>query len=151
MSYNDVEQDENNPLNKYGYRMQNWPSGSFLVDQNPDYKGQEVNADNFYSVLKGKKDQASGPVLETDENSTIFIFYSGEGTENGLQYMPDRQADNYIWSSQLMNAINYMRENNMYKHIVIYWASDYAEQVFDTLPDNYNVIGIASSGRDEKQ
>ena len=53
-------------------------------DLSLDYKGSEVNANNFFSVLRGKKDQASGPVLETDENSIIFIFYSGEGKENGL-------------------------------------------------------------------
>ena len=64
--------------------MFNWPHGPALVSQNPDYSGQEVNANNFYAVLKGKKDQASGPVLETNENSIIFIFYSGEGMENGL-------------------------------------------------------------------
>ena len=64
--------------------------------------------------------------------------------------MLDRDGS-YIWPTSLMDAIYYMRENNLYKHIVIYWASDYAAQVFDTLPDDYNVIAIASSGRDEKQ
>ena len=55
----------------------------------------------------------------------------------------------FIWPIDLRDAIFYMKENNLYKHIVIYWASDYAQQVFDALPDDYNVIGIASSGRDE--
>ena len=50
-----------------------------------------------------------------------------------------------------MDAIFYMRDEKMYKQMVIYWASDYAERVFETLPGDYNVFVIASTGRDEKQ
>ena len=49
-----------------------------------------------------------------------------------------------------MDAIFYMRDEKMYKQMVIYWASDYAERVFETLPGDYNVFVIASTGRDEK-
>ena len=49
-----------------------------------------------------------------------------------------------------MEAIFDMRDKKMYKHMLIYWASDYAEQVFETLPGDYNVFVVASTGRDEK-
>ena len=62
--------------------------------------------------------------------------------------MPD---GSFILPTSLTDAIFYMRDMKMYKHIVIYWASDYAGQVFDTLPGDYNVFAIASSGRDEEQ
>ena len=146
MAYDSVAQSDDNPVKGDIF---NWPDGPNCYNAPQlDYKGQEANADNFLSVLKGEKDRASGPVLETNENSIIFIFYSGDGKEDGAQKMPD---GSFIWPTSLMDAIFYMRDKKMYKHIVIYWASDYAEQVFDTLPGNYNVFGIASSGRDEVQ
>ena len=66
------------------YELNNWPWGPNCYDASQlDYKCQEVNADNFLSVLKGDEDRASGPVLESDENSIIFIFYSGQGQDDG--------------------------------------------------------------------
>ena len=56
-----------------------------------------------------------------------------------------------VYPQGLMDAIFYMKDKKMFKQMVIYWASDYAEQVFDTLPGNYSVFGIASSGRNEQQ
>ena len=79
---------------------------------------------NFISVLKGDKDRASGVVLETNENSTVFIFYSGAGETNGAQKMPNGSV---VYPNSLMDAIFEMRDKKMYKQMVIYWASDYAE------------------------
>ena len=33
----------------------------------------------------------------------------------------------------------------MYKHILIYWAADYAGQILEDMPDYPNVIGVVSS------
>ena len=81
MAYDDVAQSDDNPLKG---TLFNWPDAPNCYDAPQiDYKGEMANAENFLSVLKGNKDRASGPVLETDENSIIFIFYSGEGELSG--------------------------------------------------------------------
>ena len=85
MSSQDVAYDDKNPLSNENYGcLYNWPGGASCASAiNPDYTGEDVNANNFINVLKGDEDRASGPVLKTDENSTIFIFYSGEGKDDG--------------------------------------------------------------------
>ena len=53
-------------------------------------------------------------------------------------------------SFDLIDAINYMSENKMYKEMVIYWASDYAGSMFTNLQSSKKVFAVASSSPDEK-
>ena len=81
MAYNDIADNSLNPVKNDIF---NWPDGpNCYNDAQLDYRGEEVTAANFLSVLKGEKDRATGPVLQTNENSTVFIFYSGGGHADG--------------------------------------------------------------------
>ena len=90
MAYTDVAYSDDNP---YKGDLYNWPTGPNCYNEpQVDYKGSEASADNFYSILKGDKHR--GPVLQTNEDSIIFIFYTGEGAgwkpdNRGNQLMPN--------------------------------------------------------------
>ena len=46
--------------------------------------------------------------------------------------------------------IDYMKENKMYKQLVIYWSSDYSGSMFAHLPVDTKVLAMASAAADEK-
>ena len=85
-----------------------------------------MTAEKFLAVLKGDDSTAGGPVLQSNKDSTVFVFYSGVGY-GGAVSMPARQN---LAADELVDAINYMGDHNMYKEMVIYWASDYASAMF---------------------
>ena len=45
---------------------------------NVDYTGAEVNKENFFNVLFGYS-SGSGPVLGSDENSRVFVYFVCDG------------------------------------------------------------------------
>ena len=55
-----------------------------------------------------------------------------------------------LTEAELMDAINYMKENKMYKQLVIYWSSDYSGSMFANLPMDTKVLAVASAAADEK-
>ena len=107
-----------------------------------------MTAAKFLAVLKGDGATAGGPVLASNENSTVFIFYSGPASQKGQADMPTGPA---LTEAELMDAINYMNDNKMYKQLVIYWSSDYSGSMFANLPDNTKVFAVSSASADETQ
>ena len=55
-----------------------------------------------------------------------------------------------LTEAELIDAINYMNKNNMYKQLLIVWSSDYSGSMFSNLPDNTQVLAIASATENEK-
>ena len=88
-----------------------------------------MTAEKFVAILKGDSNLAGGPVLKSNSNSTVFIFYSGRASRPGQAEFPGTD----LFAAELMDAINYMNDHNMYKEMVIYWAGDYAGSMFQTL------------------
>ena len=71
-----------------------------------------MTKDTFLAVLKGDAAAAGGPVLGSNENSTVFIFYSGPASKAGEAEFPTGDP---LTEPELMDAINYMKTNKMYK------------------------------------
>lgn len=59
-----------------------------MYDQtNIDYSKRQVTAENFLAVLTGDSDTAGGKVLQSNENSQVFVYYADHGAP-GLVAMP---------------------------------------------------------------
>ena len=71
-----------------------------------------MTKDTFLAVLKGDSATAGGPVLGSNENSTVFIFYSGPASQPGEADFPSGDP---LTEAELINAIKYMESNKMYK------------------------------------
>ena len=63
-----------------------------------DYTGTEVNKSNFFKVLLGDT-SASGPVLGSDENSRVFVYFVDHGGA-GLICTPQGASD-WIYADEL--------------------------------------------------
>ena len=147
MSYNNIATNKRNPIQGDVF---NWPTAPncYNADQF-DYQGDNVTAAKFLGVLKGDTNAAGGPVLKSNSDSTVFIFYSGAADSGaGTSQMPNGPD---LTAAELIDAINYMDDHHMYKEMVIYWASDYAGAMFENLSTSKKVFVVASSGPDETQ
>ena len=65
-----------------------------------------MTADNFIHVLTQNAKKADGKVLGSDENSTVFIYYSGPSSNRGTVDMPD---GNPLFEVELINALKEMK------------------------------------------
>ena len=106
-----------------------------------------MTKDRFIAILKGDAAAAGGPVLGSNANSTVFVYFSGPASKAGQADMP---AGDPLTEADLMDAINHMKENKMYKQLVIYWSSDYSGSMFANLPVDTKVLAMASAAADEK-
>ena len=106
-----------------------------------------MTRDRFLAILKGDAAAAGGPVLGSNENSTVFVYFSGPASKAGQADMPTGEP---LTEADLMGAIDYMKENKMYKQLVIYWSSDYSGSMFAHLPADTKVLAMASAAADEK-
>merc|ERR1719478_1196726 len=69
---------------------------------NKDFTGRTVTARNFIKVLTGDS-SAPGPVLRSDSNDNVFVYYSDHGA-SGLVAMPD----GYLYANTLNDALKTM-------------------------------------------
>ena len=62
-----------------------------------DYRGEEVNAENFIRLLTGRV-QPGTPMskrLNTDERSNVFIYMTGHGGDEFLKFQDDHEISAY--------------------------------------------------------
>ena len=107
-----------------------------------DYEGDSVTKDKFIAILKGDSATAGGPVLGSDENSKVFIFFSGPASAAGQADFPTGDP---LTEQEFMDTIQYMTDNQMFAEMVIYWSSDYSSSMFQNLPNNTKVFAVASA------
>ena len=106
LAYDDVA---NNSMNPFKGQLFNVPitndvSEATLTQANVynadyvDYTGKETNKSNFFKVLLGDT-SASGPVLGSDENSRVFVYFVDHGGA-GLICTPQGSSD-WIYADEL--------------------------------------------------
>ena len=71
-----------------------------------------MNKDNFLAVLTQDSRKASGKVLETNGDSTIFIYYAGPSSGPGRVDMP---SGDELFANDLIKALKKMYSKNYYK------------------------------------
>lgn len=77
MVYDDIAENISNPLKGEIY---NNPKGENVYDKSAiSYSEKNVTAENFIAVLTGDEETATGPVLKSNKDSKIFIFFSDHG------------------------------------------------------------------------
>jgi legumain len=111
MSYDDVASDPENPVPN---TLFNKPTakGTPGVDVNKgcviDYKGNDVTAANYLSILKGDasamKGIGSGKVLTSTKNDKVFLNFVDHGGA-GLVAFP---VGDYLYASDLLDTLAYM-------------------------------------------
>lgn len=145
MMYNDVVNASDNP---FPGQLFNEPGGSDVYgDIEISYSGDQVTAENFLNVLKGKKHHEEGrPVLESGPNDNVFIYYSDHGA-TGLVAMP---VGDPLYAKDLIEALNYMYENKMYSQLVFYLEACESGSMFEGILSNTtNVFATTAATSDQ--
>lgn len=138
MMYDDVA---SSPYNPFPGQLFNKPDGENVYDQSAiTYSGSEVTPDNFLAVLKNDAASATGPVLNTDENSKIFVNFVDHGAP-GFVCFPSE----YLYADQIQDAIDFMQAGNLYGEMVWYIEACESGSMFPDLESNQGVYAMTAS------
>ena len=107
-----------------------------------DYRGDDVNKENFFKVLLGDE-TAPGPVLKSNEESRVFVFYVDHGGR-GLICTPQSSAE-WIYMDQLDSTLNKMKTMGMFKELVFYLETCESGSMFDNLTSDGGIYAVSAS------
>ena len=145
-AYDDIAYDLQNPLKGQVF---NHPDGEDVyAGVKIDYKGEEVNSENFLGVITGDESRVTAEtvkVLKTTEEDNVFIYFTDHGSV-GLLAFPEE----YLYAEDLMTALNTMHNKKMYHQLVIYLDANESGSIFEgILPDNISIYAVTSGGMNE--
>jgi len=145
LAYDDIAQNRMNPFPGQLFNKPT-PSGTpgvNVYDQSEiDYSGSAVNKENFLNVLKGI-DTGAGPVLKSDENSRVFVYFVDHGGA-GLICTPQGSSD-WIYADELDSTLQYMKDNSMFKELVFYLETCESGSMFPNLNADENIYAMTAS------
>ena len=144
MMYNDVPNDQWNPFPGELYNRPGDDSPDVYKGVVVDYEGDDVSVENFLMVLVG--DESTGKkVLKSTAEDNVFLFYSNHGGPDILG-MP---TAGYLYSKDLLDAIQTMHEKQMYNKFVLYVEACNSGSMFLNLPEDLNVLAVTSANDQE--
>ncbi|KAI6204545.1 Kinesin-like protein [Aphelenchoides besseyi] len=122
MSYDDVAQDESNPLRG---KLFNNPTGHDVYEGcKIDYRGEDVTAENFMTILKGNSSAVNGGngrVLQSGPNDRVFVYFADHG-DSGVINFPN----NDLTAHDLNQTIHEMNEKQKYGQLLLAIEAFYA-------------------------
>ena len=108
MAYDDIA---NNSRNPFKGQLFNRTDGPNVYNADViDYKGTDVPAEKFLAVLTGDTATAGGRVLESNENSNVFVYYTDHGGPNLLAF----PTGYYLYAYELREAFETMKSKKMF-------------------------------------
>lgn len=129
-----VFNNENHKLNLYGDNVE------------VDYRGYEVNVENFLRVLTGRHEAAvpRSKRLLSDEGSHILLYMTGHGGDEFLKFQDSEE----LQSHDLADAVKQMKEKRRFKELLIMVDTCQAATLFSQL-HSPGVLAIGSSMKGE--
>ena len=107
-----------------------------------DYKGCEVNVENFFRLLTGRHYDYTpySKSLSLNEYSNLLIYMSGHGGDGFLKFQDNEE----LLSLEFLDTFNQMRRNRRFNEIFLMIDSCQANTMFNslTLP---GILAAASS------
>eukprot|EP01117_Protostelium_nocturnum_P005664 TRINITY_DN2044_c0_g2_i2.p1 TRINITY_DN2044_c0_g2~~TRINITY_DN2044_c0_g2_i2.p1 ORF type:complete len:283 (-),score=39.68 TRINITY_DN2044_c0_g2_i2:68-916(-) len=121
---------ENHKLNLYGENIE------------VDYRGYEVNVENFLRVLTGRhdKDTPRSKRLLSDANSNILVYMTGHGGDQFLKFQDVEEVS----SHDLADAFEQMHSKRRYREIFFMVDTCQANTLYKQF-HSPNILAIGSS------
>jgi legumain len=113
MAYDDIANNDQNPFPGALYNQPGDNPPNVYEGCKIDYKGGDVNPDNFLAILKGDKSGVSGGngrVLESTKEDNVFINFVDHGAP-GLIAFPVQ----YLYADTLLSTLSDMEKLGKYK------------------------------------
>jgi len=144
LSYDDIAQNGANP---YKGQLFNQPTEEADMEANNlydaseiDYRGDLVNKENFFKVLMGD-DSAPGPVLKSDSDSKVFVFFVDHGGA-GLICTP---SGPWIYADELNTTLKNAKDAGMFKELVFYLETCESGSMFPSLEADGGFYAMTAS------
>ncbi len=139
-----------NPIKNQVYNTASHSSSSspslYTDDIVIDYRGEDVNVENFVKALTGRSSDHHHPVLHTDADSHILIYLTGHGGDLFLKF----QDNDEITSVQFAEVFQYMHQRDQYREILFLadtcQAFTLGDHVISRQVPNIFVVGTSLRG-----
>ncbi|GMR60098.1 hypothetical protein PMAYCL1PPCAC_30293 [Pristionchus mayeri] len=146
MMYDDIA---NNPANTYKGKLFNGPNWvDYYEGVNIDYRGDDVNSENFLNILKGNSSGVrggNGRVIESGPDDRVFVYFTDHGAV-GLISFPD----DILTTKSLNDALNWSNKNKRFADLVFYLEACESGSMFErVLPSNINVYAVSAANGKE--
>ncbi|EFA83807.1 phosphatidylinositol glycan [Heterostelium album PN500] len=134
-----------NPRNSYAgvmFNNENHKMNLYGDNIEVDYRGYEVNVENFIRVLTGRHDPevSRSKRLLTDDKSNILIFLTGHGGDEFLKFQDNEEISSY----DLSDAFKQMYEKKRYNEILFMVDTCQANTLYKRF-NSPNILAIGSS------
>merc|ERR1712156_1074757 len=141
LAYDDIANNYRNPFPGQLFNAPSEGPGINVYDQSEiDYSGSQVTKENFFKVLLGDT-SAPGPVLQSDENSRVFIYFTDHGGA-GLICTP---VGDWIYADELDSTLQTMKDTGMFKELVFYLEACESGSMFPNLDATENIYAMTAS------
>jgi len=140
MMYDDVVNSMDNPFPGQLFNAPDGPDVYAICGPHIDYRGDDVNPDNFLNVLTG---QGSGKVLKSTADDNVFIFFSDHGAPGLISFPEDA-----MHKSDLQGALQTMSDTNMFSKLAIYVEACESGSMFEELQIP-GVYALSAAGPEE--
>jgi len=139
MASDDIANDSQNPFPGQLFNRTNGPN---VYDPNViDYKGDAANPLRFQALLCGDKEWAGGKVLESNENSKVLIYYTGNGASNLIDF----PFGGYLYADQLNDVFGEMMYKKMFKELIFYMDAPESGSMFPKLTSDGKIYSVTAS------
>jgi len=147
--YDDIASDPSNPFPGQIFNKPTAagvPGVDVYKNVQKDYTGASVTPEIFLAVITGNSSYPGvTKVLQSTSSDRVFIFFTDHGGA-GLIAFPSE----YLYATDLINALKTMHTNNMYSKLVFYIEACESGSMFDgLLPSNWNIYATTASNPDE--
>ncbi|KAG1674689.1 hypothetical protein FOA52_007213 [Chlamydomonas sp. UWO 241] len=107
-----------------------------------DYRGSEVNVENFLRLLIGRHDPASprSKRLLSDEGSNVFVFLNGHGGDDFVKFQDVQE----LMGQDLADALQHMHEKGRYNELLLFVESCEAGSMIEKITAP-NIVATGSS------
>jgi len=141
-AYDDIATDPDNPLKGQIFNIKknvNVYPGSDKID----YKGKDVNSQQFVSVLLGEPLREGDKVLRSTKDDNVFVFYNDHGTR-GFLCMP-RGNGPFLSAQEFKETILTMKKKKMFKKLFINIEACYSGSVTSLLEGIPDVVTLCAA------
>ncbi len=142
--YDDIPTHGKNPKQGEVYHS---PSGEEVRKEAvPDVTGEQVNRERFISILSGNEPLPDGQNLRSGENSTVFVYLSSHGSQNGSLVMGE--GNEVLSPDDLASVFDEMKDTKRFGRMLVILESCFSGAVASRVSTE-GVTVMTASAADE--
>jgi len=133
-----------NSKNKWQGQIYSSIGGENLYDDfTLDYRVDTMSVEDIPNILLGNKSVHLPKVLDTDEHSNVFFYWSSHGTEGSYEWI-DGKAGNFS-AADMAETVGRMKDENKFRKMFIVGEPCYSGGVISAVDGIQGVLGLSSA------